>query len=147
MRAEITQYPETFDQVARIKREVTHQPILPGDEELWILGTPMMILIDGVERIEVAKGFTTDGASVPKIGQVLTGWSKWDEPGRYPAIAHDWLYCVSGVRKSKADWVFRSLLGSEGASWWQCNVMYWAVAVGGWWAYKADQDSGPSIYV
>jgi hypothetical protein len=145
--AEILQYPEHFDNVERIKTELTHQPVLPGDNELWILGSPLIVDVDGLEQIDVPVGFTTDGASVPDIAQVFTGWHKWEDPQRYPAIVHDWLYCKPGVLKSRADAVFHALLRSEGANTFQATAMYLAVIVGGGWAYRTDQDNGPAIFV
>jgi hypothetical protein len=59
---------------------------------------------------------------------------------------HDWLYSQPGVSKSHADRVFRALLHSEGASSWQAKLMYAAVVVGGWRAYRQDQRRGPRIF-
>jgi hypothetical protein len=146
MQARIVQRPETFDRVDRVK-EVVGQEILPGDDRLWILGQPMRFVVDDADYITVPKGFTTDGASVPTIGQWLTGWGPWEEPQRLPAIAHDWLYTQPGVRKRRADSAFHCLLRSEGAGWWERSVMYLAVVVGGGPAYRADQRSGPIVRV
>lgn len=145
MQARILRYPEYFDNVARIKELVTHEPVLPGDEDAWMLGSPLIVEINEIEQATVPIGFTTDGASVPPWAQVCTGWQKWEDPQRYPAIVHDWLYCKPGVAKRHADAVFHALLRSEGANLFQAWVMYLAVIIGGGWAYRADQDHGPVI--
>lgn len=144
MKAHIHSRPNTFDRVDRIKWALGH-PVLKGDHKLWIIGGPLLYEVDSVHRA-VPPGFTTDGASVPRIGQILTGWSRWDEPQRWAAIVHDALYAEHGVAKSYADLAFRALLDSEGASWWMRTVMYAAVRVGGGPAYRSGQRAGPAVY-
>ena len=136
--------PATFDRVDRVKR-VAGQPVLPGDENFWILGDDLQARINAWTCV-VPRGFTTDGASIPHLGQWLTGWKPWDEPQRLPAIVHDWLYCRQDTVKPYSDRVFRALLKSEGASWFRRNAMYGAVVVGGWPAYYSDQANGPLIF-
>ena len=144
--AQILERPERFDRVDRVK-EVAGEPVLPGDDKFWILGDPLVVLIDGAERIEVPVGFTTDGASVPDWAQKLTGWGPWEPPQRWAGIVHDWLYSTKGVTKAHADAVLRALLLAEGAKSFKAEVMFLAVVVGGWGAYKSDQEHGPRIYV
>jgi hypothetical protein len=143
--ARIVERPARFDRVDRVKAAVG-QPVLPGDDRFWILGDPLVVQVDGGERIEVPVGFTTDGASVPGWAQTLTGWEPWADPQRWAGVVHDWLYSQPGVSKSHADAVFRAVLASEGASWWKRKLMYAAVVAGGWWAYRADQGRGPRIF-
>lgn len=144
MRAVIVERPSTFDRVDRVKW-TTNQPVLRGDNKLWILGQPLIVDLDG-ERHTIPKGFTTDGASIPEIGQFLTGWDPWEPPQRWAAICHDWLYCAAGMRKKVADDAFHALLVAEGANFWQCTIMSAAVVIGGGPAYRSDQRSGPLIY-
>jgi hypothetical protein len=143
--ARIVERPERFDRVDRVK-EAVGQPVLPGDDRFWILGDPLVVLVDG-ERIEIPTGFTTDGASVPGWAQALTRWGPWKDPQRWAGVVHDWLYSQPGVSKSHADQVFRAVLASEGASRLKREAMYAAVVVGGWRAYRADQARGPRIFV
>jgi hypothetical protein len=151
VKAVIVKYPETFDRVDLIKRELSlggfeSEPVLRGDDRLWILGSPLVVEVNG--RIhEVPTGFTTDGASIPKWGQWFTGWDPWEEPQRWAAIVHDWLYCERDVIKEYSDKVFREVLRSEGSNWWQREIMFFAVRVGGGPAYRTDQSSGPRIFV
>lgn len=151
VRATITQRPETFDRVDRIKQALLDageeaDPIRSGDDRLWILGSPLIVEVDDHEH-EVATGFTTDGASIPRWGQLLTGWEPWEPPQRWAAIVHDWLYCWRGASREYSDLVFREVLRSEGANWWQREIMYFAVRVGGRSAYTVDQGLGPIIYI
>lgn len=136
----------TESQLARVdqvKLAVGDEP-LEGDERFWILGEPLFLMIDTV-LVTVSSGFITDGASVPKLAQHLTGWDPWEIPQRWPAVAHDWLYCERDTAKTYADTAFRALLVNEGANWYQSTVMHWAVKLFGGWAYRSDQDAGPRM--
>jgi hypothetical protein len=144
--ATIERRPDRFDRVDRVK-EATGQEVLPGDDRFWILGDPLVVVVDGTERIEMVTGFTTDGASVPDWAQALTGWGPWESPQRWAGITHDWLYSTRGVSKAHADAVLRAVLRAEGAGSFKAEVMFLAVVVGGWGAYRADQEHGPHIFV
>jgi hypothetical protein len=130
--AQILERPERFDRVDRVK-EVAGEPVLPGDDKFWILGDPLVVLVDG--------------ASVPDWAQKLTGWGPWQPPQRWAGIVHDWLYSTKGVSKAHADAVLRAILLAEGAKPLKAEAMFLAVVVGGWGAYRADQEHGPRIYV
>jgi hypothetical protein len=144
VKAEIIERPDTFDRVDRIKVALG-QKVQSGDDRFWILGSPLLVEIDGVVHT-VPTGFTTDGASIPKPGQWLTGWDPWEPPQKWAAIVHDWLYCAPNVAKKYADRAFRAVLQAEGSNWWQVNVMYAAVALFGGPAYLTDQVAGPRIH-
>ncbi|QBQ74834.1 tail assembly-like protein [Caudovirales GX15bay] len=147
MQAIVVERPSTFDRVDHVK-EAVGEEVLLGDDQLWILGDQLVVDVDdGDDKVTVPKGFTTDGASIPKIAQWMTGWTPWDEPQRWAAITHDWLYTQRGVGKLYADRVFRSVLESEGAPAFKRNVMFIAVVIGGWPAYFTDQRTGPSVWV
>ena len=141
--AEILERPERFDRVDRVK-QVTGEQVLPGDDKVWILGDPLVVLIDGTERVEVPVGFTTDGASVPDWAQKLTGWGPWEPPQRWAGIVHDWLYSTKGVTKSHADAVLRAVLLAEHGGWFKDEMLFLAVVVGGGGAYASDQAHGPT---
>lgn len=144
MNATILKRPTTFDRVDKVKLAVG-QPVLKGDSRFWILGGPLIVEIDGGTH-EVPLGFTTDGASIPELGQFLTGWDPWEPPQRWGAIVHDFLYYSAGIAKPFADRAFRAVLESEGSNWWQREIMYLAVRLFGGRAYRADQLRGPRIY-
>jgi hypothetical protein len=145
VRAQIVQRPARFDRVDRVK-EAVGQPVLPGDDRFWILGDPLIVEVEGGERIEVPVGFTTDGASVPGWAQPLTGWDPWADPQRWAGVAHDWLYTQRGVSKEHADDVFRAVLRAEGANAFKREAMYLAVKLFGGPAYREDQAEGPHIF-
>jgi hypothetical protein len=142
--AKIIARPGRFDRVDRVKAVVGEQ-ILPGDDQFWILGEPLVVQV-GDDRIEVPTGFTTDGASVPDWAQRITRWKPWEDPQRWAGIVHDWLYSQPGVSKRYADDVFRAVLVSEGAGWLRRKLMYAAVVIGGGPAYRSDQARGPRIF-
>ena len=100
--ARIVARPARFDRVDRVKMAVG-QPVLPGDDRFWILGDPLVVQVDGGERIEVPVGFTTDGASVPGWAQALTGWDPWAEPaavgGGRPRLAVFTAGCLKVPRR------------------------------------------------
>ena len=71
--ARVVDRPARFDRVDRVKA-VVGQPVLPGDDQFWILGDPLVVQVEGGERIEVPVGFTTVGsgmgADVDRLGTV-----------------------------------------------------------------------------
>jgi hypothetical protein len=159
----------TFDRVDLVKQAVG-QPVLRGDDRLWILGQDLAVsifyeLVEGFTAghlVTVPRGFVTDGASVPRLAQLITGWRPWDEPQRWAAIVHDWLYCQNGreyegpgallqpmqlVAKPWADAAFAAVLRAAGAGRLRASTMFWAVRLFGGHAYQLDQESGPTIRV
>jgi hypothetical protein len=155
MDAKVMRRPSTFDRVDRVKMAVG-QDVLPHDDEIWILGQPMAVSVHTNSTLTdfcVPEGFTTDGASIPWMVQSILGWGKWDEPQRWAAIAHDYLYCYQNLawltdsdQRRWCDRVFCALLKSEGANPLMWGPMYAAVRVGGWPAFDADQEHGPQIF-
>lgn len=174
MKAKIIRRPTTFDRVDRVKKAVGNPDIRSDDDRLWILGQPLhveLIAAKGrlIEQLEVSAdggtvivpaGFVTDGASVPYLAQLLTGWHPWDEPHRWGAIVHDWLYCMNGhiddqagsrwqtyplALKPFADRAFRATLVAAGCSKFRATIMYLAVILFGGSAYRIDQKVGPTV--
>lgn len=86
--------------------------------------------------IEVPAGFITDFASTPRVPLAywLTGGT-----AVAPAIIHDWLYQTHHVTRRRADAIFYEAMRSEQMPRWRSGVMWLAVRLGGWWAYR----SGP----
>ena len=84
-------------------------------------------------NITVYKGFTWDGASIPK--------SLWSEVGcpidyAVESLVHDALYRTNLLSKDIADDILYSLLVSNGVSDVIANAMYLAVSVAGYDAYN-----------
>ena len=97
-------------------------------------------------EIGVGAGFVTDFASIPRI-------ARWLIPklGRYnkAAVVHDAIYqnqasyppttfWLSGVEfaRSEADLVFLDGMRDLGVVKWKRTLMYWAVRMCGWMAWK-----------
>lgn len=146
MKALIIEKPQTFDRVDRVKEAVGEEALV-GDERLWILGGPLVVRLDVGALVTAPRGFVTDGASVPYVAQLISGWRPWDEPHRWGAIVHDWLYCRTAPPSSKAfsDLAFRAVLRAAGTSAFRAEVMYRAVQIFGGPAYRWDQKIGPTI--
>jgi hypothetical protein len=164
MTATIDHRPGTFDRVDRVKAAV-NEPALAGDDRLWILGGPLTATLHPAGgpawTVTVPRGFVTDGASVPWTIQTVTGWRPWDEPQRWGAIVHDWLYSCNGrpvtghpdlgilpaVAKRDADRAFRAVLRAAGAHPVRYTAMYLAVHLFAGSAYRSDQATGPTVRV
>jgi Protein of unknown function (DUF1353) len=141
--ASVTGRPGRFDRVDRVKA-ASGTPALQGDEDLWILGDALDFTVDGRPHC-VPVGFTTDGASIPRLGQFLTA-SRWSDPQRWPALAHGWLYTDAQVAKPYADLALHAMLASEGAHWWTRTVLFFSTR---WFAgatWTAETTAGPMIY-
>jgi len=83
----------------------------------------------------IPKGFTWDGASIPKFA-----WGVLGSPfgGRYytAALLHDYFYRTACVTKQFADKVFYYKMRQDGVGWWKANTMYYAVKWFGGGAYS-----------
>lgn len=84
--------------------------------------------------IEVAGGWETDGASVPKVFQNI--FSAYGEQSIYGAIVHDALYMAEALPRKECDAIFLELLKLKGVGWFKRRVMYRAVRLGGWLVWK-----------
>jgi len=93
--------------------------------------------------IIVPTGFITDFASVPRIvGAYLLFGSK----GPKAAVVHDWLYSggIEGLARAAADRVFLEALKASGYSNTTSYPMYWAVRIGGGFAWTEPNLSQPN---
>ncbi len=102
------------------------------------LAVPFTFL-DGETRrgIHVAAGFVTDFASIPRFARMVI-----PKLGRYnkAAVIHDAIYqdAIAGLRFSRkdADDIFLAGMVALGVAPWKRRLMYWAVRLGGWAAWK-----------
>lgn len=86
--------------------------------------------------IQVPKGFETDFASIPRIfWRILP---KLDRHIR-AAIVHDYLYYTNGVTRLEADAIFEAGMADLGTATWKRWVMYYAVRIGGFFAWRAHR--------
>lgn len=85
--------------------------------------------------IEVAKGFVTDLASIPRLF-----WNLLPPFGKYTlaAVLHDWLYRNNiGTRKA-ADALLLEAMIDSGVPWFQRQIIYRNVRWFGWASWKDD---------
>lgn len=111
-----------------------------ADGKTWVVLRPFGYDVgsEGSEdRIEVAVGFMTDFASVPRLlWIVLPKWGKYGNA----AVIHDWLYWAQeGRLRRRADGIFLEAMTVLGVAPWQRYPMYWAVRGFGWLAWKRNQ--------
>lgn len=96
--------------------------------------------------IRVPTGFITDFASVPRVFQsIIPAWGKYGKA----AVIHDYLYqehCIPvstwlyevlpRITRKYADTIFYEAMLVSGTKHWKAKVMYWAVRLFGWFAWK-----------
>jgi len=104
-----------------------------------VLAEPFMVLSSKRKPITVPKGFKTDFASVPRFfWRILPPWGKYSEA----AVVHDFLYSIGSMTRLLADKEFKYLMMRIGVSWWKRNVMYLAVRMFGYIAWKMHRSGG-----
>jgi hypothetical protein len=83
----------------------------------------------------VPVGFSTDFASVP---QLL--WNIVPPLGRYgdAAIVHDYLYRTQTTDRATADAIFLEAMEAKGCRWTQSRLIYYAVRLFGWHAWREN---------
>lgn len=128
-------------------KKLPHADIDPIDEaptyrlnKVWAC----VLRLDGdLTRIEIEKGYTYDGATVPWF---LSWVIERDGVHRESALLHDYLYenINDGVGyinlgeegfyyvRKDADQIFRECLKSQGLSNWKARLAYYAVRGWGW---------------
>lgn len=88
-------------------------------------------------KLSVPKGFETDFASIPKIFRIFI-----PKLGRYnkAAVIHDAIYqdVIAGYpfTRKEADMVFLGAMKDLGVKPWKRNLMYRAVRLFGWMAWR-----------
>lgn len=89
---------------------------------------------EGIEYT-IPKGFSCDGASIPKVF-----WSLIGSPftGRYAKAAwlHDWLYRTQPVSRQEADLLFIEAMKELGVSWLKRKAMHRFVRIFGWLPWR-----------
>jgi len=84
--------------------------------------------------ISVPVGFVTDFASIPRIFRIIIPkLGRWNKA----AVLHDFIYQIGhSITRKMADRCFLGAMRDLGVAKWQRNLMYWAVRVGGWMAWR-----------
>jgi len=85
------------------------------------------------DRITVPAGFETDFASSPPaVWFIIPPWGKYGKA----AIIHDYLYQTKSRPRAEADAIFREAMIVLKVKPWRVFLMYWAVRLFGWLAWK-----------
>ena len=83
--------------------------------------------------VTVPKDFVTDFASIPwMFWTFLPYWGKYGKA----AVIHDFLYQTHRRTRKEADNIFYEAMLVSGTKEWKATVMYWAVRVFGWLAWR-----------
>ena len=96
--------------------------------------------------IRVRRGFVTDYASIPRIARLLI-----PKLGKYnkAAVIHDALYqgviIYPKLTRDEADLVFKDAMEDLGVAKWKVTLMYWAVRLGGWIAWRRRRMGPASV--
>lgn len=89
-------------------------------------------------RLNVPKGFQSDGASVPRIFWRLVFPSS-DTTALRAAFCHDYIYRThpQGWTKAEADQMFYDVLVRDGVPKWRAWLAYMGVKYFGFWAWRS----------
>jgi hypothetical protein len=105
--------------------------LLPDGMSVRLL-RPFSVKVRSGEVIEVPQNFVTDFASVPRIfWRIIPPWGKYSPA----AVIHDFLYTVAKCSRFEADDIFLELMTRLGVPLWKRFSMYWAVRLGGEFAW------------
>ncbi len=111
-----------------------------GDNQ-WNLNEPFEYINPPIEII-VPAGFTTDGASIPRIVWTIIG-SPWS--GRYAraSVVHDYLYQTMQFTRYQTDLIFYQAMGILGVPRWKRSLMHFSVRSVAWlcWNKHAKKKS------
>ncbi len=110
-----------------------------ADGKTWVVLEPFGYDVgeeDSGDSVEVAIGFTTDFASIPRIFWiVLPTWGKYGNA----AVIHDWLYWAQNRSRRAADGIMFEAMGVLAVPAWKRYPIYWAVRGLGWIAWSRNQ--------
>ena len=98
----------------------------------WVLLSPYSAVWDD-GRIDVQEGFQTDLSSIPRIARSIIP-QIGNQNG--PSVIHDWCYRNHWKDRETSDRLFIEGMKVAGVNWLRRNVMYAALRVGGWLAWK-----------
>ena len=117
-----------------------------------LIAAPFRYVLDNGDIVNVAAGFETDLASVPRLFWTLLPACG---PHNRAAVVHDWLYArrrietVEGkIRKphrNECDWIFLEALQDCGVGWVKRNAMWLAVrSPAGAWVWRHGEGAAPA---
>lgn len=104
----------------------------PTDEGLWIVARTFSYR-GHTARFTVPRGFVTDFASVPRFL-----WWLFPPYGKHTraAVVHDWLYSSHVTSRADADGLFRRMMKELGVSACRRWLMFFAVRLFGFLAWR-----------
>lgn len=97
---------------------------------------PLKFQIAGQQcpMVTVPQGFVTDFASIPRI---FWGFISPLDRTQAAAILHDYLYRIRWSNNRRlCDIVFLAAMEAGNVPGWKGNLIYRAVRMGGWWAWR-----------
>lgn len=106
------------------------------DGRHWLLTEDLSYeLPDGQGAVVVPAGFLTDFASIPRPLWSLVGGP--GGPWAPASVVHDYLYRTGLVPRAEADAIFYRVMTEAGIRTTKAWLMWLAVRVAGWTAYKS----------
>ena len=108
-----------------------------ADARRWTLCCALHYRSDVQGRtVVVPKGFVTDGASVPRLfWNLIPPWGRYGQA----AVVHDYLYATQTTTRRLADDTLLEAMRVSGCGVWSYAVIYLAVRMFGWMAWRADR--------
>lgn len=83
--------------------------------------------------VRVSANFITDFASIPWVfWTFLPYWGKYGKA----AVIHDYLYQNHSRTRKDADSIFHEAMLVSGTMKWKATILYWAVRLFGWSAWR-----------
>ena len=117
-----------------------------------LIAAPFRYVLDNGDIVNVAAGFETDLASVPRLFWTLLPACG---PHNRAAVVHDWLYArrrietvdgkIRKPRRNECDWIFLVALKDCGVGWVKRNAMWLAVrSPAGAWVWRHGEGAAPA---
>ena len=117
-----------------------------------LIAAPFRYALDNGDIVNVAAGFETDLASVPRLFWTLLPACG---PHNRAAVVHDWLYArrrietvdgkIRKPRRKECDWIFLAALKDCGVGWVRRNAMWLAVrSPAGAWVWRHGEGAAPA---
>lgn len=119
---------------------LTHLDVRAITGGKWLLLASLDFWLDS-RLIRAPRGFETDLASIPKGFRWLISQN---ENHRKAAVIHDFLYSKKGdigfpkYSRKESDEIFLYAMKCSGVSWIKRSIMFRAVRVGGWFAWRSN---------
>ena len=114
-------------------------PIVTPFGREWILLNDLVVVVDG-KKLYIPAGTTTDFASVPRLLWWL--FPPHDKDYLVASIVHDFFYRTQIRSRKEADEIFLKLMLKNGTPKWKAYLMYGAVRIFGWIAWKRNKEMG-----